>query len=206
MGEFLDAALGFPAVVFSAMLVVVVLYWLLVLVGAFDVGEADGDGGVDGLLDRLDLGGTPATVVLSVVVAIAWFLSLVGTVLLDAVGMTATARVVLAVLVLLAALVLGGLAARFVVRPLRRLFPTGPEASRTGFVGRECVIRTGRVDTDFGQAEVHAADGSSAVIQVRQTGADSFTAGSRAYIYDYDSAGEFFWVVPADLSDRPKDR
>ncbi len=91
-------------------------------------------------------------------------------------------------------------------RPLRRLFPTTPEASRHDFVGRECVIRTGRVAIDFGQAEVHAVDGSSAIVQVRQTGADTFAAGTRAVIYDYDSAGEFFWVVPADLSNRSKDR
>ena len=206
MDDFIDAALGFPAVVFSVLLVVVVVYWVLVLAGAVDLGDADADGAVDGILDRLDLGGTPATVVLSVVVAVGWFAGLVGTVALDAAGVSTGARIALAILVLLLALVIGGLVARLASRSLRRLFPTAPEASRTGFIGRECVIRTGRVDTDFGQAEVHAADGSSAVVQVRQTGSDTFAAGMRAYIYDYDSAGEFFWVVPADLSDRPKDR
>ena len=44
------------------------------------------------------------------------------------------------------------------------------------------------------------------VVQVRQTGADTFAAGTRAVIYEYDSAGEFFWVVPADLPNRSKDR
>ena len=149
MGDFIDAALGFPAVVFSVLLVVVVVYWVLVLAGAVDVGDADADGGLDGILDRLDLGGTPATVVLSVVVAIGWFASLVGTVALDAAGVSTGARVALAILVLLLALVIGGLVARLASRSLRRLFPTGPEASRSAFVGRECVIRTGRVDTDL---------------------------------------------------------
>ena len=37
-------------------------------------------------------------------------------------------------------------------------------------------------------------------------GADTFAAGTRAVIYEYDSAGEFFWVVPADLSNRSKER
>jgi hypothetical protein len=142
----------------------------------------------------------------TVIVAFGWFASLVGTVALDALGVSTGARVALAFVVLLLALVLGALAARAAKRPLRRLFPTTPEASRSDFVGRECVIRTGSVTATFGQAEVTADDGSSAIVQVRQTGADTFTSNIRAYIYDYDAAGEFFWVVPADLSDRPKDR
>ncbi|MEV0714161.1 hypothetical protein [Asanoa sp. NPDC050611] len=196
MGDFIDTALGFPAVVFTVLLAVVVCYWILVLVGGFD---ADADGWLDGALDRLGLGGTPATIVLSIVVAVAWFASLVGSVLFGA-------HPLLEILVLLASLAVGWLVANQLRRPLRRFFPTAPEASRHDFVGRECVIRTGRVGIDFGQAEVHAADGSSAIVQVRQTGPDTFAAGTRAVIYDYDTAGEFFWVVPADLSDRSKDR
>ena len=64
------------------------------------------------------------------------------------------------------------------------------------FVGSVCVIRTGRVSQTFGQAEVTAADGSSAIIQVRQTGTDTFKSGTAALIYEYDADGEFFWVTP----------
>ena len=196
MGDFIDTALGFPTVVFTVLLAVVVCYWILVLAGGLD---ADTDGWLDGALDRLGLGGAPATIVLSIVVAVAWFVSLAGSVVAGGIAW-------LEILVLLASLALGWLVTNQLRRPLRRLFPAGPEASRHDFVGRECVIRTGRVSIDFGQAEVHAADGSSAIVQVRQTGADTFAAGTRAVIYDYDTAGEFFWVVPADLSDRSKDR
>ncbi|MEV4539787.1 hypothetical protein AB0J82_39045 [Asanoa sp. NPDC049518] len=196
MGDFIDTTLGFPSVVFTVLLTVVVCYWIVVLAGGLDT---ETDGGLDGILDRLGLGGTPATIVLSIVVAVAWFASLVGTVVLPD-------NAVFEVLVLVASLVVGWAVANLLRRPLRRFFPTAPEASRHDFVGRECVIRTGRVAIDFGQAEVHAADGSSAIVQVRQTGVDTFAVGTRAVIYDYDSAGEFFWVVPADLSNRSKDR
>ena len=52
-------------------------------------------------------------------------------------------------------------------------------------------------------AEVHAVDGSSAVVQVRQSLDDAagpggvLRAGAAALIYDYDDGGEFFWVMPA---------
>lgn len=191
---FVGAALGFPAVVFSFALVVVIGYWVLVLLGGLGIDVLDGDDGSD-LLDGLGLGGVPATVVLSLMIAVAWFVSLAGTVLLDRADVPGLVLTLLAVAVLLAAVVCAWAVARLVVLPLRRMLPAGPEPSRADFVGRTCVVRTGRVATDFGQAEVTAADGSSAIVQIRQSGSDPLTAGSTALIYDYDPDGEFFWVT-----------
>lgn len=201
MGEFVDAALSFPAVLLSFLLVVVIVYWLLVLLGTFDIeifsgadddGVGDGDGG---FFDGLGLGGVPVTVTLSVLIVVAWFVSLAGGVLLGDLGGVVGVLAGAGVLVL--GLFLGLLAARLVATPLRGLYASGPEASRGDFVGRECVIRTGRVSGDFGQAEVTAADGSTAIVQVRQTGEHELTVGRRALIFDYDIDGEFFWVAPA---------
>jgi hypothetical protein len=203
MGEFVDAALGFPAVLFSFMLVVVAGYWLLVLVGGADTDAMDGDGDDgdgDGSLAGLGLGGVPVTIALSVLITLAWFVSLVGTVVLGRTGLGTAITVVLGVAVLLVALIVGLLGTRVLVLPLRRLFADGPEASRMDFVGRVCVIRTGSVGPDFGQAEVTAVDGSSAIVQVRQTGEQALTSGSSALIYDYDADGEFFWVSPVDTA------
>ncbi|GAA3460853.1 hypothetical protein ACFFSW_33470 [Saccharothrix longispora] len=178
MGEFFAAALTFPAVVPSVLLVVVVAYWLLVAFGAADADWVE-----------LDIGGVPATVGLSLLVAFSWFGSLAGTVLLapsTGVGFA----------VLGGSLLVGLVLTRLLMAPLKRLFPDDPPASRLDFVGRPCVIRTGRVTQAFGQAEVTAADGSSAVVQVRQAGNDTLTAGVTALIFDYDVDGEFFWVAP----------
>lgn len=185
MGRFVAAVLGFPTVLFSFMLVVVICYWLVALVAGL------GDELPDDLLAGLGLRGVPATVAVSLMVAVAWFVSLAGAALVHgAVARTA---------VLVVALVAGWLAARLTVLPIRRLFPAIAAPSRNDFVGRMCVIRTGRVSGDFGQAEVTADDGSSALVQVRQTGGDDLRAGSSALIFDYDPEGEFFWVMAYDL-------
>ncbi|WP_066372652.1 hypothetical protein [Herbidospora mongoliensis] len=171
MRDFLDAALGFPAVLFSFALIVVIGFWLLVATGVVDAGE---EGGL--------LGGLPALAI-SGFVAVGWFAALAGTVLFPALGWV----------ILAAALVVGFGAAVLV----RRLTPTPEKVpSRHDFVGQMCVIRTQSVSTDFGQAEVRAVDGSTAVIQVRQTGTDTFNAGGAALIFQYDTEGEFFWVMP----------
>ncbi len=190
MGEFVDAALSFPAAIFSVLLAVVVLYWLLVLIGTLDVEIGDlhlGDG--------IGLGGVPITVSVSVLAAVSWFLTLAGTVSIA--GLATTPRTLVGIVVLVLATVIGLLVARLVAVPLRRLYVTGGQAFRSDFLGRECVIRTGTVSGDFGQAEVTADDGSSAIIQVRQTGEHELANGHRALIFDYDIDGEFFWVVPA---------
>ncbi|WP_206785398.1 hypothetical protein [Amycolatopsis sp. MtRt-6] len=180
MSGFVTAALGFPAVLFSFLLVVVIGYWGLILLGVLDVD--DGDIGF--------FGGVPLAISLSLFVAFSWFLSLVGTVLIEG----APLRVV----VLLVALVGGALGTRLVIVPLRRVFE-GAEPTRADFVGRVAVVRTSTVTEDFGQAEATAADGSSAIVQIRLAGEGNLGVGSRVVIYDYDSAGEFFWVSPMEL-------
>ncbi|UOZ07042.1 hypothetical protein [Amycolatopsis sp. WQ 127309] len=186
MSGFVTAALAFPAVLFSFLLIVVIGYWVLALVGVLDV--EDGDIGF--------FGGVPLPLSLSLLVAFSWFLSLVGTVLID--GVSTPLRVGLGFGVLVAALGGGALGTRLVVVPLRRVF-AGAVPSRQDFVGRVAVVRTSTVTEDFGQAEVAAADGASAIISIRLAGEGNLGLGSRVVIYDYDSAGEFFWVSPLEL-------
>lgn len=179
MGDFLNAALSFPAVVFSFLLVIVVAYWLLVIFGIADL-EDD--------LPWLGLGGVPAGVSVSLMVALAWFISLAGGSLVDS-GL-------LKGLVLVLALAAGWFLTRLAVLPLRKLFPEAKQPSRHDFVGLQCVIRTGEASLDFGQAEVTAADGSTAIVQVRTSGKDSLRRGENALIFEYDADGEFFYVMP----------
>jgi hypothetical protein len=213
---FLGAVTGYPTVIFTFGLVVVVGYWVLVLVGGAHLhgargghhghghggghhGHGHGHGGgrhwQPGMRRVLGLGGVPITVAVSLVVAFGWFTALTGRAWLG----TGAAGFLLPV-----ALAGGWAGARLLVWPLRRMMPEpAPPPSRRDFVGLDCVIRTGRVGPDFGQAEVRSADGSSAVVQVRQSPEEAagagvvLRAGAGALIYDYDDEGEFFRVMPA---------
>ncbi|WP_285573181.1 hypothetical protein [Actinoallomurus iriomotensis] len=182
MTEFLRVALGFPAVVPGLFLLVVLAYWALVACGALDA-----------------LAGAAVAVLVSLFVAVAWFACLAGAVLLrrgDVSGVLPSTGV------LVASVLLSALLTRLLMRPLRRMVAEEAVPTRRDFVGRMCVISTGRVDLRFGQAVVRAADGSAAVIQVRQQrnrdDEPALKAGSTALIFDYDAEGEFFWVMPYD--------
>lgn len=201
MGEFLRTALEFPAVLFGSALLVVVGYWLFALVGGvgadtLDGGEGIGAGTPDtggaGAWAVLRLRGAPVSVAVSLLIAIAWFLSLVVAVVVPG----TVFRAVALPFVCIAAWA----ATRSALRPLARLAQREKGISHAEFVGRVCVIRTGRVDAGFGQAEVAAPDGATALVQVRtdDTLAAGLTAGDRALIFEQDAGGGFFRVAPYD--------
>ncbi|MBD0740381.1 hypothetical protein [Streptomyces sp. CBMA29] len=173
---------------------------------AHDAPDADGGheghGGLGGLLAATGLDGVPVTVVFSLLTALAWFLSLAGSAALDGADLPGLVRTLLSFAVLCGAVIGSWSLTWVLVRPLRRLFPHERPPSRQDFVGQPCVIRTGRVTGAFGQAEVTSPDGSTAVVQVRQSGEDGYAAGSTALIYAYEPDGEFFWVAPFDPYER----
>ncbi|MFJ6571248.1 hypothetical protein ACIQNU_27920 [Streptomyces sp. NPDC091292] len=212
MGTFLETVAAFPTVMFSAALAVVIGFWVLVAVGLSGTDSFDSDAD----LGSWGLGGVPVTVAFSLITVLGWFTSLTATVLLAPVVPSGGAlRSLVHLLVLTGALLVAWRVTRWLVRPLATLFPEETGPSRQDFVGRICTIRTGRVDSRFGQAEVAARDGSTAVVQVRLSAPDAAVAavegdgglgyGGAGLLYAYDEPGEFFWVAPYDAALAPGD-
>jgi hypothetical protein len=169
MTEFFAAAVAFPTVLFSLLVLVVLAYWLTVaLVG-------------------LDLDAPVLPISISLFVVITWFAALVGTVL--------TPEGSLRYAVLAGSLLVGALVTKIVLIPIKSWTKPEKPASRNDFVGRTAIVRTTRVTEHYGQAEVTADDGGTAVVQVRAAQSTELTAGQTALIFDYDAEGEFFWVV-----------
>lgn len=169
MTEFVAAALAFPTVLFSLLVLVVLAYWLTVaLVG-------------------MDFDAPVLPISISMFVVITWFAALVGTVL--------TPEGKLRYVVLAGALLAGALLTKIISIPLRNWTKPEKPASRNDFVGRTAIVKTTRVTENYGQAEVTADDGGTAVVQVRAATSTELKAGETALIFDYDAEGEFFWVV-----------
>ncbi|MFD5825886.1 hypothetical protein [Lentzea sp. NPDC060358] len=169
MTEFLAAAVAFPTAVFTLLVFVVLAYWLTVaLVG-------------------LDFDAPVLPISLSFFVLITWFAALVGTVL--------TPEGKLRYAVLGGAVLVGALLTKVLLIPVRSWTKPEKPASRSDFVGRTAIVRTARVTGNYGQAEVTADDGGTAVVQVRAAQSTELKAGQTALIFDYDPEGEFFWVV-----------
>jgi hypothetical protein len=216
--ELLDYAFTMPTAVFSVLLGLVIVYWLLALLGNFSLemldaaegaleGAADGlldgaDGAADaggergGFFDRLGFGDVPRTITWSLVIFFGWLFSLVSTIYLPRFTEVAVRGLTLVtVAVAVVSLGLAVLATTVAVQPLRKVVLAGYGTRRGDLVGRLCTVRTLRVDEDFGQAEL---DDGSSVIQVRNPQKYPFESGTKALIYDYDSAREVFYIMPAE--------
>lgn len=194
MGDVLIASVQFPTVIFTALLVVALVMWVLPLVGAeFGSDGADGatDGADGGFLDSLGLTGVPLTIVLTILGLVGWAVSVLGQLfLLDPLSGPAAFAAGLGVLIL--AVGASWATARAVgPRLSRRLEPTlAPSAAE--LVGRTVEVRSHSVGPDHGYGDARAADGTSVRIDIRTRPDRSeesqiFGNGDTVLIIEYDN-------------------
>ncbi|WP_206307011.1 hypothetical protein [Streptomyces sp. F001] len=126
MRGFLEAATGFPALLFTAALVVVGCFWLLVAVGAAEPDSFDRDAD----LDAWGMGGAPVAVAFSLLTVFAWLLGLGAAILLDAFAASGVLGGLLRITAPVWALLVAWRLTCVFVRPLHRLFPDEPGPSR----------------------------------------------------------------------------
>lgn len=221
MSSLFAALTSFPAVVYTVLLGVVLVYWLLAIIGlvdfeagadvdigadaadAGDIGDA-GDGGPEGLsglaawLVAFGLNGVPFSIVVSLLALVGWFLTGMASLTLlplvpDALRWTAGAGV------LLAAAALSIVIAAQLVRPMRGLFVTHRAISNAALVGQVCKVLTGVVDERQGRAEV-AQRGAGINIRVWAPAPNSLRRGDAALITEYDPARQRYRIdaLPPD--------
>lgn len=193
--------LTFPTVIFTFLLAVCVLWWLLsMLLAGLDL-DLDGDGS-DGLGDHLGFTAMPLPLALS-------FLSLGGwvtTALLQSLlgkaddGFKLAVGAALGVLAL--AVLVGLVIVKIMSKPLGRLFSTELAPTRRSTVGSFCKIRTLEVNEGFGHAEVLTGPTRGALISVRAKDG-RFTRGDTAQVIDYDEASNSFVIDDIDELVRP---
>lgn len=189
---------------FTILLGMVILFWLLTLLGALGADSLDVDADVDGdfshlsdipaaLLRVVNAGHVPVTVVLSLLILVMWIVSITfnyyfnpGHSSLVAFGFAA------------AAFVLGVIATKCITQPLvpfmRRLKAAENTAPVIGEVG---IVRSIRIDSEFGQVEVERLDGAPALLNARLgPGSEPAPRGTEVAIVSYDDAKGIYLVRP----------
>jgi hypothetical protein len=208
MTSFLDAASSYPTLIYTALLGVVLFYWLLALVGVVDF-EASGididtdlqaDAGADDVgelaayLVAFGLNGVPFSVVVTLMVLVAWTISCLAGMWLLPMVPTTLLQVLAGSAVLLVSFALALPVTARAIRPMRGLFVTHRALSNAALVGRQCVVLTSSVTEDFGRAEI-STRGAGLNIRVWADTPNELTKGSRAVIVEYDPAGERYLIV-----------
>ncbi|MFI6575621.1 DUF1449 domain-containing protein [Nocardiopsis sp. NPDC050513] len=224
MGLFLSTAFGFPTALFTPLLVVAALYWVFVVIGAADTElldgvDADGEAtGLSALMTRAGLlgnagrsaargrdaersGRAPVTVSLTLMVCVAWFVSMMGGIMTSLLETTSTPLLLaLGAVVLLIALVAAWAVTSGLVMAVARFLPGGRGDSKHDLVGRTCVIRIGEATGDFGRAGITTDAGAEISVDVRTTGGEVLPPGSTALIFEHDRDHDVFLVTGFDAA------
>lgn len=194
-------------IVYTVMLGVVLLYWLVVIIGFVDLDILDIDADVDAdipdaggalhaVLNFLNIGQVPLTVIVSFMTLKMWVFALIYNAMFSSlvVGLFAGAAVVCGVLAFFvfffAALFLTGVS----TAPLRRLFEYSTTMGGGALLGADCVIKTSKVTGDFGQAEIQVDD-SFMLLSVRCDEENQLSKGDTAIIASYDPETNIYQVT-----------
>ncbi len=200
MAAFLAITFSFPTVVFTILLAVAVIYWLISLLGLVDLDGGDGDIDIDpsadvgGLMVTLGLQGVPLPLVLTLLFLSSWLLAYFADLLFGAVLGGGWGHVVFGLLVIPGALFAGLLVTSVLVRPLRPLFRRAYKRPlQKQVIGTACVVLAFNESTGKGRAEAHR-DGAHLILQIRSDA--SLARRDRVVLVEYLSDQQAYWVMP----------
>lgn len=202
---------SYPTAIFTSLLGVVLLYWLLAIAGIVDFEHSGFDIHVDTdtdlHADATDLGhiasyvvafgldGVPFSIVVSLVVLVSWFLTAMFSLYVLPWVPTAFLKVIAGTGAMAGAFVVAIPVTARIVRPMRRLFVTHTARSNHSLVGQTCKVLTLEVNEKFGRAEV-SDRGAGLNIRIWAASPNSLTRGSQARIVEYDAAAGRYLVEP----------
>ncbi len=209
MEQLLEVASQFPTVIYSTVLGVVVVYWLIGMLGLVDLGlagdadlelDVDSDvdvsvGGLTGFMLTFGLTGVPFTLVISIVALICWLISfylqfyilnwLPDGWLYYLMGSFASFVIFVISLPLTA----------IVIRPLKGMFKSVETTLSDHLVGNSATIVTGTVSETFGQARLFN-NGAEILLDVRCDPEHSLKKGDKVLLIEYLTEKYAYIVAP----------
>lgn len=207
MDRLVELLTEYPTVVFTSLLAFCLAWWIVSLVvsgadGDFDA-DTDADVDIDGgdsishSLGRvLQVGTIPLSLACTLLVFVAWAVSLVGQMVIDNLDPTGAAKVLLGLAVIGIALIAGAYGLKVISRPAARLFVTELAPGRHDSLGATCKVRS---VTDRGvlvDAEVLTGPTKGSIVRVSAP-VGQFRRGDVALLVDVDER-DVFTIHPLD--------
>lgn len=213
MGNFMGAVTGYPTAIYTVLLGVVVIYWVLAMLGMVDIEHsgldvdvhmhthADGDtsdvGQLASYVVAMGLNGVPFSVAVSLLVLVSWTVCCLGGEWLLPLVPTLPLQLLAGTVLLVASAVIAIPITAVAIRPLRGLFVTHTAVTNAALVGQLCRVVTGVVNEKDGRADV-ARRGASLNIRVWATTPNALRRGSQALIVEYDEVAGRYLIAAHD--------
>jgi hypothetical protein len=209
MEQLLEVASQFPTVIYSTLLGVVVVYWLIGMLGLVDLGlagdvelelDVDSDvdvsiGGLTGFMLTFGLTGVPFTLVISIITLICWLISFylqfyILTWLPDGWLYYLMGSIVSFIIFILSLPITA-----VVIRPLKGMFKSVEATLSDHLVGNSATIVTGTVSETFGQARLFN-NGAEMLLDVRCDSEHTLKKGDKVLLIEYLTEKYAYIVAP----------
>lgn len=205
MEIFLQTASSFPTVLFTFLLCVAVIYWLVVALGLVeaDILDIEFDSlaetagqteGLAGLLYKFKLNGVPVTLVLTLLFFISWFITYFVELWLLRFLPLGVLRYPLGLIVAVAVMIFAVPLCAAICRPLRPLFIKAEATSSKSVLGQVALVRSGKVTASHGEAVLEDG-GAGLILRVRADEAKGFKRGDRVVLLEYLATEHAYRVI-----------
>ncbi|MGH1472567.1 MAG: DUF1449 domain-containing protein [Cellvibrionaceae bacterium] len=202
---------SFPTVIFSFFLILCFMYGCLAVLGLadmdflnFEIPEAnlDVDAGdslsnlnvLAGLLVRLGLNGVPVPVLISLISLIGWFICYYAVHFIFPFVPDGIIQFLAGIPIFIVSLYLSAIITSLIVKPLRPIFKSANQQVERNIVGQIAVVRTTRVDQQFGEATIEDG-GAGLIVKVRSYDNEVFNRGDRVALLEYVKNEHVYRVV-----------
>ena len=202
MDPFYHNITSFPTVIFTVILGVCILFWMLAVLGLLDIDmfEVDVDiddvdaGPVGGILVKFGLNGVPITIIITLITLFGWLLSYVFVAFLNPLIPGRALEILAGIPIFIVSLYLAAMVTAVVIKPLRKLFKKMEATSVKHVLGQIAVVRSSRVDNDFGEA-IMKDGGADLLFRVRTRGDETFEKGDNVVLLEHDKATGLYYVI-----------
>jgi hypothetical protein len=218
MQELLHYAVEPVNIVFTGLLIIVIMYWISVMIGALDLSsfdvefDADVDADIDVDVDTdadmdgpdsagwlsafgqfLNLGKIPFMVIISILVMTLWALELLSNYYLG------NSQLGFMLALLIPTIFVSMVITKILTTPLVQLFEKldAGGAAPIDYIGMECTVRLSADPGELSQAEV-ILDGNPLTINVKNPQPRPLLKGHKAIITKVSADEKFFFVRPID--------
>jgi Protein of unknown function (DUF1449) len=204
---------SFPTAIFTFVLGIAVLYWIFALFGFVeidaldvDIPELDGQMSLNaqgdhtfaemfsGLLMKLGLNGVPLTIVISCIALAGWMISYYISLFSVTLFGHGWIRYITGIPIFFASLYAAMLITAQVIKPLRKFFAKAEQQIQKVILGQTAVVRSSRVDQDFGEAFLDDG-GAGLILKVRTIGGTQFHHGDKVVLLEYDANKNSYRVI-----------
>ncbi|OAT32610.1 OB-fold-containig protein [Proteus myxofaciens] len=207
MNLFFQNSLAFPSIIFSALLIIILFYWLCAAFGLLDIDLFNIDSELDinadatglaGWLTKLGLAGIPVTIILTFFTLFGWFISYFavhwGIRFIENNLLRYLAGIIVFFIVAFISLNLTAIC----LKPIRKkLAALNKPKSVQQLIGKLATVRSGTVNEVKGEAILEDG-GAGLLLQIRAPSAENIQRGDRVMIISYDALTHSYQVVTED--------